>query len=126
MKPTLALLVVIASISLGGRAAAHHRWAEVYKEGTQISIEGDVTQWEYRNPHSFVYVIVRDAHNHAQQWIVECGGAQQLRRVGVTAATLKPGQHVIVTGSPGRVDEDRRLRLLTIVRPQDGFKWSDR
>ena len=126
MKTALALIVVTAFIVSGGRAEAHHRWADVYKEGTQISIEGNVTQWEYRNPHSFVHVIVRDAHNRPQEWIVECGGAHQLSRLGVTAATLKPGQHVIVTGSPGRVDADHRLRLLAIVRPQDGFKWSDR
>ena len=126
VKPALALLVVTASIVVGGRADAHHRLSEVYKENTQISIEGEVAEWEYRNPHSFVHVIVRDAHNRAQQWIVECGGAQQLTRLGVTAATLKPGQYVIVTGSPGRVEADRRLRLRAIVRPQDGLTWSDR
>jgi hypothetical protein len=126
MKPTLALLIVMASIASGGRADAHHRWSEVYKEGTQISIEGDVTKVEYRNPHSFVHVIVRDGRDDTQKWIVEWRGARQLSSGGVTRATLKAGQHVIVTGRPGLVRADNRLRLRTIVRPRDGFRWSGR
>jgi len=120
------LLAVMLSITPGARLGAHHRYADVYREDRQISLEGDVVEWNYRNPHAFVLLIVRDPRNRRQQWIVECGGTQQLRRHGVTAATLEPGQHVIVTGSPGRVEAEHRLLLRSLVRPQDGLTWSDR
>jgi hypothetical protein len=107
------------------RADAHHRYAETYVEDEQITIEGNVVQWEYRNPHSFVHVIARDERQRAHRWIVEFRGAGQLRQHGVTVETIKPGQHVIITGSPGRVTADHRLRLRAIVRPQDGWKWSE-
>ena len=41
----------------------------------------------------------------------------------LTRETLKPGDHVIITGNPGRNPEDHRLRMRTITRPSDGWKW---
>lgn len=125
MKRTLAFLVIGASVVSGMRAYAHHRFADTYLEDKQITIEGNVVQWVYRNPHSFVHVIARDERHGSQRWIVEFLGAAQLRRHGVTGETLKPGQRVIITGSPGRVTADHRLRLRAIVRPQDGWRWSE-
>lgn len=125
MKHTLILLIVAASAASGVRASAHHRFSEVYVENREITIEGDVVQWEYRNPHSFVHVVARNDRNESERWIVECRGAVHLRQRGVTEETLRPGQRVIVTGSPGRVSADHRLRLRTIVRPHDGWRWRD-
>ena len=36
---------------------------------------------------------------------------------------LKPGDHVIITGQPGRNHEDHRLHVLTISRPADRWEW---
>lgn len=119
------LAAVGAPVAWGIRADAHHRFAEVYAENREITIEGDVVQWHYRNPHSFVRVVARNAQRQAEEWIVECRGAVQLSRQGVTEATLRPGQRVIVTGSPGRISSDHRLRLRALVRPQDGWKLLD-
>jgi hypothetical protein len=41
-------------------------------------------------------------------WAVEWGGGGQLGRDGVTRDTLKPGDHVIIPGNPGRNPEDHR------------------
>jgi hypothetical protein len=125
VKSVRILLIVASCLVCGARSYAHHRLSDIYREGQEISIEGDVVEWEYRNPHSFMHVVVRDARNRSQRWIVECRGADHLRRLGVTAGTVKPGQHVIVTGNPGRVAADRRLYLRVIVRPQDGLTWND-
>jgi thiamine monophosphate kinase len=58
-----------------------------------------------------------------QRWAVEWGGAAALRGQ-VTRDTLKPGEHVVVTGNPGRNPADHRLRLRRISRPADGWEWS--
>jgi hypothetical protein len=41
----------------------------------------------------------------------------------VTRESLKPGDHVVVTGQPGRDPSEHRIRLQGIVRPSDGWKW---
>jgi len=42
---------------------------------------------------------------------------------GVTKDTLKPGDAVIVTGSPGRVGSENKVHLKGIRRPTDGWTW---
>ena len=125
MKRTLILFVIAVAAVSGIRASAHHRFADTYFEDREITIEGELVRWDYREPHSFLHVIVRDARNVPVTWIVECRGALQLRRLGMTPEILPPGQHVVITGSPGRVSAEQRLRLRTIFRPQDGWRWRD-
>jgi hypothetical protein len=43
--------------------------------------------------------------------------------MGVARDTLKPGDHVVVTGDISRTAGDFRLRMRTILRPKDGWRW---
>jgi thiamine monophosphate kinase len=73
--------------------------------------------------HSFVDGAVKDSKGEITRWAVEWGGGGQLSREGVTRETLKPGDHVIVSGNPGRNEADHRLRMQSIKRPKDGWGW---
>ena len=104
-------------------AYAHHSFAATYFEDKTESVEGDLVQFLFRNPHSFVHVEGKDKDGNTVRYAVEWGAGLQLNRQGVTRETLKPGDHVIITGNPGRNPEDHRLRMRTITRPSDGWKW---
>jgi len=104
-------------------AYAHHSFAATYFEDKTESVEGDLVQFLFRNPHSFVHVEGKDKDGNPVRYAVEWGAGLQLNRQGVTRETLKPGDHVIITGNPGRNPEDHRLRMRTITRPSDGWKW---
>ena len=107
-------------------AAAHHSFAAVYEAGETMQIEGKVAQFQFRNPHSVLHVLVTDDSGGTTRWAVEWQGATQLGARGVTGATLRPGDPVIVTGTPGRVAEEHRMLLVTIKRTTDGFGWGTR
>ena len=118
------LVVVLGGVTvLGVRAYAHHSFASTYLEDQRMTIEGDVLQFLYRNPHSFVQVEAKDAKGNMARWAVEWGGGGQLGSQGVNRDTLRPGDHVIILGSPGRNPDDHRLRMMNITRPSDGWKW---
>jgi hydrogenase maturation factor len=68
-------------------------------------------------------VEARDEKGELQTWVIEGAAPAQLAESGLTTTTLRPGDHVIVSGQPGRIAEDHRLLLETIERPSDGFKW---
>jgi uncharacterized protein DUF6152 len=123
MKRKLLVLMFAAATVLGIRAYAHHSFAATYFEDKKVTIEGDLVQFLYRNPHSFVHVESKDANGETVRWAVEWGAGGQLGQQGVTRETLKPGDHVVVVGNPGRNPEDHRLRMVSITRPSDGWKW---
>jgi hypothetical protein len=122
----IALLVVGAAFIVGAQLYAHHSFAATYFEDRTQTIEGNLVQFLYRNPHSFVHVEAKDDKGQVQRWAVEWGGGGQLGRQGVTRETLKPGDKVRIVGNPGRNPEDHRLRMLRLLRPSDGFTWGNR
>jgi hypothetical protein len=119
----LLFALVALAVLAGARATAHHSFAATYFEDQKMTIEGELVQFLYRNPHSFVHVMAPDDKGAMQRWSIEWGGGGQLARQGVGRETLKVGDHVVITGDPGRNPADHRLRMRTIVRPADGWKW---
>ena len=124
MRRAMLVLAVAAAAVMTRPVQAHHSFAATYFEDKVQKIEGDLVQFLYRNPHSFVHVEAPDEQGVKQRWAVEWGAGQQLTQQGVTRVTLRTGDHVIIEGSPGRNPEDHRLRMRSIVRPSDGWKWS--
>jgi hypothetical protein len=107
-------------------ASGHHSFAAVYVAEEMMEIEGKVAQFLFRNPHSVLHVIVPNEDGGTTRWAVEWQGATQLGAGGMSAQTLRPGDPVVVTGNPGRVEAEHRMLLVTIERTTDGFGWGNR
>ena len=129
MKLRLTVLMIaaaalwsISSVPL----SAHHSFAATYFEDKQEKVEGDLAQFLFRNPHSYVHVDVKQANGEVVRYAIEWAGGGQLGRQGVARDTLKVGDHVIIVGNPGRNPEDHRLRLIRLQRPADGYSWGTR
>jgi hypothetical protein len=119
---------VLASFSLvtlltGVPVSAHHSFAAAYFEDQIQQIDGTIAVVSFRNPHSWLYVDAKDESGKIQRYSIEWGSGVQLTQQGVARDSLKPGDHVIITGNPGRNAADRRLRMRAIDRPSDGWKW---
>jgi hypothetical protein len=125
MRRELLALALTAGLILGGRANAHHSVAATYITDKKMTIEGNVIEFMYANPHSFVKVEALDDKGHVQNWAVEWGGVLRLSRDGVLRDSLKPGDHVIVSGNPGRNLAEHRIRVHKISRPSDDWRWVD-
>jgi hypothetical protein len=123
MTRYLVALLAVGALAAGTNASAHHSFAATYLEDQSVTIEGELVQFLFRNPHSFVHVMVKEKDGTSARYAVEWGGTGQLAGQGITRETLKPGDVVVVSGSPGRNPVDKRVRLITLVRPKDGFVW---
>jgi hypothetical protein len=127
MKLRLIVLLLAAATLLSGiQLYAHHSFAATYFEDKQQTIEGDLVQFLFRNPHSFVHVDGKNEKGETVQYAIEWGGGGQLNQQGVTRETLKPGDHLVIVGNPGRNPEDHRLRMISLKRTSDGFTWGGR
>jgi hypothetical protein len=126
MKARLLMMLAIALVAGSVAARAHHSFAATYDETRTIKIEGKLVQFLFRNPHSFVHVMAPDDKGQMQRWAVEWGGTGVLGAQGVNRETLKPGDVVVITGPPGRDPADFRMRMITLLRPLDGYGWGTR
>ena len=121
---SLVILLFTLVLALTVPLVAHHSFAATYVEEKQQTIEGELVQFVFRNPHSFVHVEVADPAGEKIRYAVEWASGSSLNGQGITRETLKFGDHVVVVGQPGRNDEDHRMRMRSITRPADGWKWS--
>ncbi len=117
------LILGIGAMLAATTAYAHHSFAKTYAEEKQISLEGDVVSFEYRNPHTWVYFTANDGTGVFRKYGAEWSNPRRLEQQGVAGTTLKAGDHVIVTGAPNRSSTDYSVHLKSIRRPADGWSW---
>jgi hypothetical protein len=113
----IALPLVAASAVL-----AHHSYGATYDLARQVTVEGKLVQFVYRNPHSFVTIQTTDD----RRWAVEWSGTGQLGGQGITRETLRVGDQIVIVGRPSRVPGEFRLLMVSLKRPIDGFSWGAR
>src|SRR5690348_7107164 len=87
-------LTIVCALSIGSSAAAHHSHGN-YGDNF-IDLQGTVKEVHLLNPHSWVYLDVRNASGQLQTWALEATNKIGLERIGVTADTLKAGDAVKV------------------------------
>ena len=126
MRGRLRILLAIGVLLAATRVDAHHFFGASYLLNKSVTLEGELAKVVFRNPHSLVHLVVRDKDGREVRYAVELAGAGQLEEKGVTSDTLKVGDHVVVTGSPGRFPADRRLRMMTLHRPKDNYNYDGR
>ena len=125
MTRTVLLLAAAALVAVS-TASAHHSFGATYDTAKQITLDGKIVQFVYRNPHSFVHVEAPDPEGVQQRWAIEWSGSAQLTGQGVSRDTLKVGDQVKVVGRPSRVPGEYRVLMVNLVRPADGFTWGRR
>ena len=94
-KWILAALLVVASAA---PLLAHHAFAAEFDRTKQIKVSGVVTKVEWRNPHIWIYVDVKDTNGKVTNWAFQGGPPSYLTRVGWTRNDLKPGTEVTMQG----------------------------
>ena len=114
----MAVLTLAVSVPL----AAHHAFATYYLEEDSIEIEGNIVEFQYKNPHAWVFVEGREGFGQLRIWAAEWVGTSRLEREGITRNTLREGDVVRIWAAPNRNPADNRIHLKRIRR-SDGWQW---
>jgi len=98
---TLSCLGTLAAV-LALPALAHHGVAPHYDDSKQVTIDGTVSEFQFINPHAFVYLRVAGTDGKEAIWHCELASRSVLARNGLTEQMFAPGKHVKITGSQAR------------------------
>ena len=91
--------IAVAGALVATPAWAHHSFAPHFDSSKPVSISGVITEFEGRNPHSYVHIQAVDENGKSQEYVCESHGVTQLTRNGVTPQIMKAGARIRVTGS---------------------------
>jgi hypothetical protein len=92
----------LAALTATPTAFAHHSFAPHFDASKPISVSGTVTEYEARNPHSYLHIAAIDENGRTQEYECESHGVTQLTRNGITPEMLKPGTQLRIDGSLSR------------------------
>lgn len=106
--------IVMATAALD--ALAHHSFAVFFDHEKSVSIQGKVTDFQFRNPHGIVVVEVTNPDGSKVIWKAETNSPSMMLRRGWTKQSVRPGDTVTVEGWPAR-DGARYLRIRELKGP---------
>ena len=95
-------LAIALPLVAGTAAFAHHSYSATYDLRQQVTLEGKLVQFVFKNPHSFVTIQAPDDKGVMQRWSVEWSGTGQLSNQGVTRETLRVGDEIVMSESVAR------------------------
>lgn len=106
----------MAALLFAGPALGHHSDAAL-DMNTVATVEGTVTEYSLRNPHSYFVVETKNEAGETVSWEVQMGSVPSLLRRGWTRDTLEIGDLVIAGVYPAR--DGRPYGLIASVE-KDG------
>jgi hypothetical protein len=99
MRPKRSLLLAGLVVLLAALPAlAHHSFAAEYDGTKPIKLTGTVTKFELTNPHSWIYIDVKDADGKVVNWGFETASVANLYRRGFRKDTVASGTVVTIEG----------------------------
>jgi hypothetical protein len=91
---------VLAAAAAGATSAwAHHSFA-LFDAQKNMALEGEVREFQWTNPHTWIQLVVVDAAGKNVEWSIEGASAATMARQGWSRTALKPGDHAVVVIHP--------------------------
>lgn len=98
MKTKLAALLGATLAAAVLPVYAHHSFAAEYDASKAVRITGVISKVEWTNPHSYLYIDVKDEQGATITWTCEGGAPNALSRRGFSKNSIKIGDTVTIDG----------------------------
>ncbi|MBT5559444.1 MAG: hypothetical protein HOJ88_06095 [Proteobacteria bacterium] len=112
----------IALIMVTTSSYAHHSRSN-FNFGATLELEGTISSFEFRNPHTFLSLEVTADSGEVQEWLLAGNSTASLKSAGWAADTFAIGEQVKVVGNPDR-NEGKRLLFLEVITKLDGSNYA--
>jgi hypothetical protein len=92
---------ILLTLAAGAAVSAHHSFAP-FDMQAEKTISGTVKQFDWTNPHTWIWVNVPDGHGGVETWAIEGMSPNFLGRRGWTKSSLKAGDKISLVIRPLR------------------------
>ena len=97
MKTRLFALTLCLGVC-GTSLWAHHSLAAEFDQKKPVSLTGTLTKLDWRNPHAWIYMDVKNASGGTDKWECELGSPNAMTRAGFTQGSVKVGDELVLDG----------------------------
>ena len=114
MKKTITFVGMVAAVGLlvALPVKAHHSFSAAFDETKPVNLQGTVTKVELVNPHSWIWMDVKEEDGAVNNWGLEGGPPVNLFRNGVTKATLPVGSEIKIFGYQAKSGENKAVAVF--------------
>ena len=97
---TIATYILSAAslLAISISANAHHAFSAEFDAQKPVELKGVITQARWVNPHSWIYVDVKNKDGSVSNWGFEFGAPFSLKQKGLTKTTLPLGTEITLKG----------------------------
>ena len=94
----IAFCAVALALAIAAKPGFGHHGTAAYEEDRKITVTGTVTGFEFANPHTLVYLDVKQSDGTVVKWQGEMTSPNHLVRAGWTRNSIRSGEQITVTG----------------------------
>ena len=103
LNSPIPLYIVLTLGVMVSPADGHHGFSNHFDPTQESSIEGTVTQYEFKNPHVLIHINVINQQGNIEEWLLESAAVTTFyREGGLSRDSLNPGDIIKVRGYPSR------------------------
>lgn len=116
MKSNTGFLLAVLVALLTGPLLAHHNMTAIFDFNDRVTVTGALVTVDWRNPHTFFTVEVKNADGAMESWLIEGPSPSffRIRDVGKTDFEASVGKSVTVEMSRAR-DKSRSGLVRTFI-----------
>ena len=111
----LAIAAGLVSVSLP--LFAHHGTA-VFDTNKTLTMKGNVTEWDWSNPHCLLQFDIKNDSGQMEHWIAETQNPAEMVSLGWGKSSFKPGDEVTISLMP--VKNGRPYGRIKLIALPDG------
>src|SRR6516162_4497886 len=97
---------------------AHHSLTAEYDQKKPVTLEGTLTKLDWRNPHAWIIMDVKNASGGVDKWQCELGSPNAMTRAGFTPDSVKEGEEIVLDGLLAK--KGMNICSTRVVKSKDG------